>query len=392
MPAIADTQGMDDSSSTFLSVAEFLQAHRPADPVYCVFPHEYAENTKRFVDGFPGRVLYAIKANDYPQAMAPIVEGGVRHFDCASLPEIETVNRHCTDATSYFMTPVRIRGTAAAAQSQFGVRHFLVDHATGIPLLANEIDMPNSVVFARMAVSHESAMANLSKRFGAPPDDIPGIIESIAESGAEPALAFNVGSSVTSPDAYSHSLDITNAVLERLPVKIRLLDIGGGFPKGYPGFPVPPLDDYFSRIAQDIESLPLAENAEILAEPGRALAAPGMSAIAEVCLRKENRLFLNDGMYGIFWELRFKGHERYPVKTWRDGQPLEGDPQTFRLFGPTCDSLDELPGDVELPADIRPGDHLEFGNIGAYSLSGRTSFNGFYSEQIITITEGRPPQ
>lgn len=383
---------MDSTPVSYSSVAELLAAHHPAEPVYCVFPHEYVETARNFVAGFPGRVLYAVKANIYPQAVNPMIAGGVRHFDCASLPEIETISTLCDDATCYFMTPVRIRGTARAAQREFGVRHFLVDHLSGIPLLSREIDMTSAVVFARMAVSHESAMADLSKRFGAPPADVPAILEEIAAAGAEPALAFNVGSSVTSPEAYSHSMQVTREVLERLPFKIRLLDIGGGFPKPYPGFEVPPLDEYFDVIRRDIDSLPLAENAEILGEPGRALASPGMSAIVEVCLRKENRLFLNDGMYGIFWELRFKGHDRYPVRAWRDGKPLDGELSSFRLFGPTCDSLDELPGDVELPADIKPGDHLEFGNIGAYSLSGRTSFNGFHSEQIVTITEGRPPQ
>lgn len=383
---------MDVTPASYSSVAELLEAHRPAEPVYCVFPHEYVESARHFVAGFPGRVLYAVKANIYPQAVNPMIEGGVRHFDCASLPEIQAVNALRDDAICYFMTPVRIRGTARAAQAKFGVRHFLVDHLSGIPLLSEEIDMPSSVVFARMAVSHESAMADLSKRFGAPPSDIPSILQAIVDAGAEPALAFNVGSSVTSPEAYSHSMRVATDVLEKLPFKIRLLDIGGGFPKPYPGFEVPPLDEYFDAIRRDIGSLPLAENAEILGEPGRALASPGMSAIVEVCLRKENRLFLNDGMYGIFWELRFKGHDRYPVRAWRDGKLLDGKLNSFRLFGPTCDSLDELPGDVELPADIRPGDHLEFGQIGAYSLSGRTSFNGFHSEQIVIIADGRPPQ
>jgi len=383
---------MDDISATFSSVAGFLQADRPAEPVYCVFPAEYVRTAKAFVDGFPGRVLYAIKANDHPQVVRPLVEGGVRHFDCASLPEIRTAKSILPDASCYFMTPVRVRGTAGEAQSRFDVRHFLIDHPGGLELLRREIDMSASVVFARMAVSHESAMVNLSGRFGAPPGDMPQILQAIADAGAEPALAFNVGSSVTRPEAYLHSLDIARSVIEKLPFRIRLLDIGGGFPKSYPGFVVPPLADYFEAIGRDVQSLPLADDAEILAEPGRALAAPGMSAIVEICLQKENRLYLNDGMYGIFWELRFKGHDRYPVRAWRNGEPLTGDTDTFRLFGPTCDSMDELPGSVELPAGIRPGDHLEFGNIGAYSLSGRTAFNGFYSDRIVTITEGCPPQ
>jgi ornithine decarboxylase len=65
----------------------------------------------------------------------------------------------------------------------------------------------------------------------------------------------------------------------------------------------------------------------------------------------------------------------------------------FQVNGPTCDSTDTLPGLVPLPVDIRPGDYLEFGNIGAYSIGGRTDYNGFYSDRIVTITSPteRPP-
>jgi len=383
---------MDGLAKQYSSVADLLSAHRPANPVYCVFPDEYVRAARDFVAGFPGRVLFAVKANNDPRALRPLIDGGVCHFDCASLPEIETVKALSDQATCYFMTPVRLRGAAKAAQSQFGVRHFLIDHLQGIDLLDREIDLSSSVVFVRMAVSHESAMVNLSKRFGAPPEDIPALLQSVYDSGAEPALAFNVGSSVTSPDAYRHSLVMAKQALESVPFRVRLLDIGGGFPKSYPGFEMPPLKAYFDVIRKDVRSLPLASEGEILVEPGRALAAPGMSAIVEIRLRKESRLYLNDGMYGIFWELRFKGHDRFPVRSWRDGQPLEGRKEMFRLFGPTCDSMDELPGSVALPADIGPGDYLEFGNIGAYSLAGRTAFNGFHSEQIVTVAKGRPPQ
>jgi ornithine decarboxylase len=385
------TAGMDESAARFADVESLLQALRPVNPVYCLFPHVYTENAARFVAGFPGRVLYAVKANDHADVIKAVHRGGVRHFDCASLPEIQKVKSYCSDSTCYFMTPVRLRDAARVAYEDYGTRHFMVDHPSGVELLQREIDMDSSVVFARMAVSHDTAMIDLSNRFGAPPADIPGLLASIAAAGAEPALAFNVGSSVTSPAAYRHSLHVAAGVLRRLPFRVRLLDVGGGFPRAYPGFEVPPLEDYFDAIREDTTRLPLAADAEILGEPGRALAAPGMSAIAEVCLRKGERLFLNDGMYGIFWELRFRGHDRYPCRVFRDAAALIGETASFRLFGPTCDSFDELPGNVDLPCDIRPGDHIEFGCIGAYSLSGRTSFNGFHSDHIVTLTDGAPP-
>ncbi len=130
----------------------------------------------------------------------------------------------------------------------------------------------------------------------------------------------------------------------------------------------------------------MSEDGELLAEPGRALAASGLSAVVEVLLSKNDRLYINDGMYGVFWELRFKGQDRFPVRAYRGGDLLNGRTASFALYGPTCDASDMLPGRVELPGDIRAGDHLEFDDVGAYSLSGRTRFNGYYSDRIIQIS------
>ncbi|MEX2495990.1 MAG: hypothetical protein WD448_07880 [Woeseia sp.] len=381
---------LNRGSQSFSSVEALLRSRQPVAPVYCIYPRVYEETAREFVAGFPGRVLYAVKANDHPEIIRLLNRAGVTHFDCASIPEIETVRAVCSNATAYFMVPVRLRGAAREAQTKLDVRHFMVDHLNGLELLEREIDMTRAVVFARMAAHHPSAMQDLSAKFGAPPEDVPELLERIAERGAEPALAFNVGSAVTEPEAYACAIDLTARVLAKLQIRVRLVDVGGGFPKSYPGFPVPKLEDYFQRVRTAAAALPLADNGEILGEPGRALAAPGLSAVVEVLLRKNNRLYINDGMYGIFWELRFRGHDRYPVRAYRDGKVMEGGGRPFQLLGPTCDGTDVLPGEVELPEAIAPGDYLEFGKLGAYSLSGRTSFNGHYSDDIVTITDGKP--
>ena len=228
-------------------------------------------------------------------------------------------------------------------------------------------------------------MADLSSKFGAPPEEIPALLNAIRARGGEPALAFNVGTMVTRPEAYQYAIDVARNALAGIDFRIRLIDIGGGFPRSYPDFSMPPMDEFFSAVAEAAQLLPMREDGVILAEPGRALSAPGLSAVVEVLLRKDGRLYLNDGMYGIFWELRFEVHKRYPVRVFRDGERLEGRAESFMLYGPTCDSSDQLPGRVDLPGDIRAGDHLEFGNIGAYSLSGRTRFNGHYSDRIVEI-------
>lgn len=372
----------------FESVEALILAKQPRKPVYCIYPHVYRDAAEHFVGNFPGRVLYAVKANNHPLVISALHDAGVRHFDCASVQEVETALSICADSTCYLMNPVRFDGDARKAQRDLGVRHFMIDHRSGLGPLLEEIDASKSIIFARMAVSHHSAMADLSSKFGAPPEDMPAILRMIREAGAEPALAFNVGTGVTEPEAYTYAMGIARDVLEQTPFPLRLLDIGGGFPRPYPGFVVPPLDEFFAAIRGIRHELPLSEDSEVLAEPGRGLSATGMSTITKVQLRKEDRLYLNDGMYGAFWELRFKGHVRYPARccSMPKTSAPSGQLRSFRLFGPTCDSSDEMPGTVELPADIDVGDYIEFGSMGAYSLSGLTTFNGFHSKDVVTIT------
>ena len=197
---------MSNNSDNFKDVASLLRTVCPKEPVYCIFPHVYHETTVEFLQGFPGRVLYAVKANSNPIILRLLTDAGVRHFDCASLPEIEQVDAINPDATKYFMIPTRIREAAQTAQEKYGVRHFVVDHLSGLSQLVTEIDTSRSVIFARMAVHHESAFEDLSVRFGAPPAEMPQLLQSIRDCGAEPALAFNVGSSVTDPEAYRFAM------------------------------------------------------------------------------------------------------------------------------------------------------------------------------------------
>jgi ornithine decarboxylase len=372
-------------NSRYDSVESLLQARQPERPVYCIHPEVYRKVAEHFIANFPGRVLYAVKANNHPLVIAALADGGIKHFDCASVEEVALIKSLRPDATCYLMNPVRLAGDARRACNEFTTRHFMVDHLSGVAPLVDEIDAPRAIIFARMAVSHHSAMEDLSAKFGAPPEEMPTILAAIRETGAEPALAFNVGTGVTEPEAYVYAMGLAREVLEATPFPIRLLDIGGGFPRPYPGFLVPPLDEYFAAIRNFRHEIPLDDDGELLAEPGRGLSAPGMSTIAKILLRKGDRLYLNDGMYGAFWELRFKGHVRYPARALRGSEPLGGNLHSFRLFGPTCDSSDKMPGRVELPAHIDVGDYIEFGSMGAYSLSGLTRFNGFYSDDVVSI-------
>ncbi len=369
----------------FSDIPVMLGQLKPTEPVYCVHPNIYKRVAGFFKERFPGRVLYAVKANDDPEVLLSLMAGGIEHFDCASLTEIKLIRSLSKTAKCYFMVPLWLAHTATQAQSDYGVRHFVVDHLNALEVLKQQIDPTQAVIFARMAVHHDSAAQDLSAKFGAPHELIPELVNAIAQTGAEPALCFNVGSGVKNPEAYLQGLSLAHGVLQKLEHKIRLIDIGGGFPFQYPEFDVPPLEDYLEKVSTSIEQLKLGHERELMVEPGRSMAAEGVSAVSQVLLRKDNKLYLNDGLYGIFWELRFHEHDQYPAKAYRNGELLDTDVTDFWLYGPTCDSSDCLPRPFPLPKDIRTGDHIVVSHIGAYSLAGRTKFNGHFSDQIVLI-------
>jgi ornithine decarboxylase len=171
---------------------------------------------------------------------------------------------------------------------------------------------------------------------------------------------------------------------EKAGVEIAALDVGGGFPGPYNNNDVPPYHWYFDSIKEALATMP--KPIPVICEPGRALIAEGLSLITQVILRKGDSLYLNDGVYGSFDELTLPGwnadyfHRVYALDT--KGQVSEK-PQghkAFRVYGPTCDSLDVLPRPLALPDNIGPGDYIVFESIGAYSVAVRTNFNGFFPD------------
>jgi ornithine decarboxylase len=123
-----------------------------------------------------------------------------------------------------------------------------------------------------------------------------------------------------------------------------------------------------------------------MCEPGRALIAEGLSLITQVILRKGESLYLNDGVYGSFDELNLPGwtaHYRHKVWSLDAGGravPVPGEDKPFRAFGPTCDTLDVLHRPLMLPDSIEGGHYIVFEDMAAYSVSLRTTFNGFYPD------------
>ena len=136
-----------------------------------------------------------------------------------------------------------------------------------------------------------------------------------------------------SPFAFVQAMDRTRAAIAEAGVVIDMVDVGGGFPSVYPGMEPPPLEDYFQIIHQHFEALPIAYNAELWCEPGRALAAEYSSMIVQVEKRRGHELYINDGAYGALYDAAHVAW-RFPVNALEDD--LRDPPEDFAFFGPTC--------------------------------------------------------
>jgi ornithine decarboxylase len=375
----------------FATVEKAIAALKPVNPVYCLHPEKFRIAARRFLDGFRGDALYAVKANPNPRVLDLIYAGGIRHFDTASLGEIERVRSRFDDAICHFMAPVRLPGHAKAAFEIYGVTDYVVDCDYELDKLIAETKQPKKLrIFVRLSPQFGGAMLELSSKFGATPPDAARLLNRIVELGAAPCLTFHVGSQCLSPFSYAQAVELARRTIMLAGVEIAALDIGGGFPGPDSNNEIPPYHWYFDTIREALTILE-RDDLPVLCEPGRALCAEGLSLITQVVLRKGDRLYINDGIYGSFDELTMPGFNvDYPVRVFtvdakNRALPLPGENKPFRVYGPTCDTLDVLPRPRMLPDGIGPGDYIVFDAMGAYTVAARSDFNGYFPDTWVQI-------
>src|SRR5262245_14469392 len=369
----------------FSSFAALIEKTRPTLPWYVLHPARFRKAASRFIDHFSGTTMYAVKANPVLHVLDQIYEAGIRHFDTASLAEIELIRGRYTDSTCHFMAPVKIPGESGAAWRQHGLTDFVVDCDPELDKLLAETDGGKGLrIFVRIATPLGGAMLELSSKFGTNPPNAARLLKRVAGAGADPALTFHVGSQCLSPFTYAQAIELARRAADAARVKISALQVGRGFPGPYPGNDVPPSHWYFDTVREALSTFPLEKGSEVLCEPGRALCAEGVSLVTRVILRRDDQLFLNDGIYGTFDELSLPAwtadYPRHVYHVGPSGRVRErtGEIKPFKIFGPTCDTLDVLPRPLMLPKTIQQDDYVVLETVGAYSLALRTGFNGFY--------------
>jgi ornithine decarboxylase len=369
---------------TYRSAAALLSSVDIEGGVLALRPHRVIRAAQAIVREFPGDVLYAVKCNDHPAVLRALWDGGVRHFDTASLGEIELVRRVLPDAECHFMHPVKSEAAIARAYAIHGVRSFVVDHRDELDKLIHATGGANDLaLYVRLAVPGEGAVLALTGKFGCAVAEAVELVRRARVHARIVGLTFHVGSQCLDPQAYARALRLCAEVVAQAGPVDRI-DVGGGFPGRYRG-DEPPFPAFVDVITKAMARHGLS--ARLQCEPGRALVADGASVLARVELRRGTSLYLNDGVYGNLAELRWVGPV-FPIR--RVGDREDHETAAFDLFGPTCDSIDSMPGPHDLPADIRAGDWLEVGQMGAYSNALRTGFNGFGTERVVLLEDEGP--
>ena len=374
------------SDASFDDARAMIGALTPSYPVYCLRPGVLAATARVFLERFPGRVLYAVKCNPHPLVLKALYDAGIRHFDTASLPEIAQVREMFPDASAYFMHPVKARAVIKTSHDVYGVRHFVIDHPSELVKVIDETGGEGVAIIVRMATPHAGAAYDLSSKFGASPALAAELLRAVSDAGCQAGLAFHVGSQCLSPRAYRTALGLIGEVAEAAGVDIHFLDVGGGFPAAYKGVNSPPLEDYMDEIATGLDALELRRDCVTMCEPGRAMVVSGCSLVVQVLLRKEDQIYINDGIYGSLSET-VTGQFQMPARMIRLDGETSDQFMDFTVAGPTCDSLDMLPFPFRLPDDIREGDWIEIGQLGAYGSALRTQFNGFYPDTFVALRD-----
>jgi ornithine decarboxylase len=370
-----------------------VRALNPRQPLFCFSPQALRAAAAGFRQGFPGEVSYAVKANGGPSVVAAMADAGIGVFDVASVAEMDVVAAAAPGARLHYHNPVKSRHEIAEAFAVHGCRRFALDD---VGELAKILEVLAAVPDLELAVrfrlpSHGAAAHDFSTKFGADPQGAADLLRLVARAGHRPVLTFHPGSQCTDPKAYARYIEAAGEIARAAGVRLAALNVGGGFPATYRDSVAPPLSEFFAMIAASAAAaFGNGERPPLECEPGRGLVATSMSLLTRVKLVKPSRreLYLNDGIYGALMEMSQAPALAPHCRVLRGGVVHGGPVQRFTAYGPTCDPLDRIPGELTLPADIAEDDFIEFSTVGAYGAATATRFNGYGSAGMVIVEDG----
>ena len=371
----------------FTDVNELVNTLKPDYPVYCIRPDSIKKSTQFFKNNFPGKVLYAVKTNPNKEVLKYIIANGIKNFDAASINEIQLIRDLKPDAHIYFMHTVKSRNDISEAYHDLGVKDFALDTKDElIKILEATNHAKDLTLYIRISISNEHAEIDLSRKFGAHSSEALGLVRLCKEHANKIGISFHVGSQCMHKISFAKAISEVGNIIKKTKITPDIINVGGGFPSIYPDLNPEPIENYLNEIKDSIAKLNLPIVPKLICEPGRAIVAESGSTIVKVNLRKKHKLYINDGTYGTLFDAGVPNFI-LPSRMIFNGRIQSKKLTAFNFFGPTCDSMDYMKGPFMLPNNIKEGDYIELGQLGAYALTFRTKFNGFYSDKIFETAD-----
>ncbi len=371
----------------FKNVDEIVSQLKPEEPIYCIRKKSIQLASKVFQKKFPGTVLYAVKTNPHPEVLKTIINSGIENFDVASIKEIQEVKEINPKLNCSYMHTVKSRDSIKKAYFKYGVKTFSLDTKEELIKIIETTNQAKDLeLFVRVSVSNEHAEIDLSKKFGALNSEASGLLRLVKQYAKKIGLSFHVGSQCMHPISYGKAITELGDIIKKTKITPDYINVGGGFPTIYPDLVPQSLDNYFKIIKESLRNLKLSKLPKIICEPGRAIVAESGSTIVKVNLRKKQKLYINDGTYGTLFDAGVPNIV-YPSRLITDGRTISKKLTAFEFLGPTCDGMDYMKGPFVLPNNVKENDYIELGQLGAYGLTFRTHFNGFYSDKIYEVED-----
>lgn len=373
------------SKTIWTNPTEYLRTQSPENPVLFFAPSAAQAAARRFIDGFPGMVTYAVKSNPGEAMVENLAAAGVRGYDCASPFEIELIRRLAPDAAIHYNNPVRSRTEILFAVEK-AVKSYSVDSKSELAKLIELVPAEGTEISVRYKLPVAGAAYNFGAKFGATVDLAIELLREVAAAGFIPSLTFHPGTQCTDPHAWEAYIREGANIARGAGVTIARLNVGGGFPSHRTQAILPQLEATFQLIDRVATEAFGADRPLLVCEPGRAMCGDAFALAARVkALRDDTHVFLNDGVYGSLTELPMIGIIDRIEVLGPQGERRTGEPVARTIFGPTCDSVDRLPGEIPLPSDLVEGDFVVWQGMGSYSTVTNTRFNGFGELQMATV-------
>lgn len=373
------------SKTIWTNPTEYLRKQQPENPVLFFAPQVVQATARRFLDGFPGLVTYAVKSNPSEEVVENLMAAGVKGFDCASPFEIDLIRRLDPDAAIHYHNPVRSRAEIAHAVAR-NVKSWSVDSRSELAKLVEMVPHDGCEISVRFKLPVSGAAYNFGAKFGATSEVAAELLKVVADAGFIPSITFHPGTQCTDPEAWATYIREAAVIASTAGVKIARLNVGGGFPNNRVGGVKVDLESIFETIDRVATESFGADRPALVCEPGRGLCGDAYAVAACVkAVRDETHVFLNDGIYGSMFEFSQIGIiNRIDVLDPR-GHRRMGEIEGRVVFGPTCDSVDRLPGEVPLASDVAEGDYVIIQGMGAYSTVTNSRFNGFGELACVTV-------